>query len=698
MQNKTESEKYFLSSFISLLKKKFKERKDPLSLGKEHVERMSLELSFFKKNQQLIFDTVEFLKNKKTGGTLNKPNSFIFYLLGITKKEPDLSKDFDFKFELNKEQSRVSPPDIDIDFDERDPILEYLCDVYGEDHMALIGNNITFKPKAAVQFCAKALDIMKVKDPSDSKFRSENDQEAKRISKTMLNIPTMTLEKWLGEDKKFKPPNRRVKEAMVQLKEEQKKYPEVFEAAKKIEGRLKSYGTHAAGVVISKNPIAKDVGLHFAKVKKELASGFILQEKQSNTWMTTQIDMKDVEDLGLLKFDFLQIDTLRQMTLTENLIKERNNIEHLPFNLDELETDDQKVFKTIDENKLCGLFQVSGDAFRGKDWPITDRKTGKAIIDKKTNKPKVRHRDGVMEVIGCKDFNDIVAANAIARPGPLSGDVHKKYRDGKNGKHIECLHPKLEPILKTTYNLLIYQEQLIQMAQALAGFSFAEADKLRKACGKKDEKLLNEIIAKFKKGCRKNGISENVIEELSKISIDFGSYAFNRIHSTAYGFITYQTAYLKTYYTTEFICAILTSEAQKSDDKLEESINSFNKEYPQLKILSPNINKSKSTYYPSADFEIISPFVSIKGIGTRASEGIISKRPEDGFASVLDFLVLIDKSAVDSKTIDLLLDNNTLEDFGGKNEIRTEIMKYERIKNASTKKGKKSNKNIINLF
>lgn len=1563
-----ENKKDLLSSFIFLLKKKFKENKIKLSLGKEHISRMSLELSFFKKNQQLIFDAIEFLKSKKTGGTLNKPNSFIFYLLGITKKEPDLSRSFDFKFELDKDQSRISPPDIDTDFDERDPIIEYLCGVYGEDHLALIGNNITFKPKAAIQFCAKALDVMKVKEPSDLKFRSENDQEAKRISKIMLNVPKMTLSDWLGENKKFKPPNRRIKEAMEKLKVEEKNYPDIFKSAKKIEGRLKSYGTHAAGVVISKNPIVKDVGLHFAKVKRELASGFILQEKQFNNWMTTQFDMKDIEDLGLLKFDFLQIDTLRQMTLTEELIKERKGVDKLDFDIDNIETNDPKVFKIVDDNMLEGIFQLTGDAIRGKDIPIRDKKTREILLDKKTNKPRTFHIKGVIEIIGCQDFNDIVVSNAIGRPGPLAGDVPKKYREGKDDPDgVIYAHPKLEPILKNTYGCLCisgemeifdhktkkftkikdvktadiqtqnengdeiivknrkvifngekecirlkfedgsyidctpdhkiwsefgwveakdsigkylafskkqiipdskekysagkariigmllgdgildkyrvvlcckdysyldffkkivnkefinvqtreyfhcrcnyiaatsgipnheseilkfnrkigiqnciaktkhlpnyiftasfeekrqmligyldtdghigigknnrvelsfktiskrlayetkkllysigifsfiysyqnkvskencyqieiknkvffiesillnsnslkinkikdiyafainnksclekskhyssydrnkitkyirekylsyskrrmqkeigfgrshflksqslrikessiktiplegyqdlkflflkatsieeigkqkvydilncgvekrfnlfnglvvsncYQEQLIQMAMDLAGFSFAEADGLRKACGKKITEMLDDIEPKFRKGCKKNSIEESLVDELWQTCLDFGSYAFNKTlsfyegiltvdgektieelykikkegmnlpsiyepngeeisilnvydhgvvpmykiktsdgesvtctmdhkfltedgicdlkrilafgikiiknekinkkqmprmlqsfpdekrtretqkelsemgrekkenkfkedkktnlsrlfkgnngteefckaqkemlkvekaeisksqrpkqnkqqesmgnvlprsrkeremekknlyynkrnnnwepgrkkkkikfnerfehkkqrkiqrnicknsnknlrekrysisksfevkkmerrksgrflqkvhtsvekqkcmalktrkifkkyfgsngtqtqpndkkqkflykiqtqanrffrqrkqnnsgirrrttfqkklqnmenmenkrrgtmdegskfkhrimcekvldnpnflrymavsrpkiqnipneassqlhkkgkkerncnknwkkvsvvgceyvgkiqgfdieveqkdhlyclnngiitqnsHSTSYGFIGYQIAYLKAYYPTEFICAILTSEAQKSDDKLEESINNFKKEYPQLKIFPPNINKSKLTYCPNADFEIISPFVSIKGIGTRASESIISKRPEDGFASALDFLILIDRSAVDSKTIELLLANDALEEFGNKNEIGAEIMKYERIKNASTKKGKKINKNIINLF
>ena len=680
---------------LLLIKRSIENKKDIQPLSDQHKKRLKIEMSIISKSESLMNSIISFLKSKRIGGNINKPNSFVFYLLGITNKEPDMSKDFIFDFTIDKKKSRISPPDIDIDFEYREPILQHMCELYGEDKVALIGTDISFKPKAAIQFAAKALDITNSVLPDDKRFNSENDQEAKRISKIMPNVG-LTMAQWLGEDPEYKATNKAIEQAIRSLKKEVETYPEVFEAAKKLEGLIKSFGTHAAGVVVSSRPITEDIPLHVAKVQNENKSEAGLEfgdnvEIGAN-WLTTQYDMEDVESIGLLKFDFLQLDNLRQMTLTENLI--RQNGKSVDFDLDKLETSDPKVFKTIDDNKLEGLFQISGKAFRGTDFPITDKKTQAPVLDKKTGKPKLNHYKGVMEIIGCSSFDDIVAANALGRPGPLSCGMHTAYAEGKKDpSSITYSHPLLEPILKDTYSQMIYQEQMIQMAMSLAGFNFAEADKLRKACAKKKKELLDGVEPMFRKGCETNGIPQNVTDEMWNICVEFGEYAFNKSHSTAYAFITYQTAYLKTYYTTEFLCAVLTTAAQKNT--IPETIDHLTTEYPRLKILPPNINKSKSYYFPSGDLEIIAPFVSLKGIGQRASDHLVSLQPS---ISLADFLVSVNRSIVDSKTITLLLDSGAFSDFGTKEKVEEEVQRIDRMKKISGKHSKVSSAVSGNLF
>jgi DNA polymerase-3 subunit alpha len=261
----------------------------------------------------------------------------------------------------------------------------------------------------------------------------------------------------------------------------------------------------------------------------------------------------------------------------------------------------------------------------------------------------------------------------------------KKYAEGKRDpSSIVYPHPSLKNVLHKTYGQLIYQEQLIKMAQILAGMTFVEADLLRKACAKKKKKLLDEIEPKFRQGCAKNKIQDSVINEMWQLCVEFGQYAFNEAHSTGYGFICYQTAYLKTYYTTEFICSLLTSEANKNDEALERMVGALKKEYPELEILKPDINKSKKMYYPVGDLKVISPFVSIKGVGKKVSDTIVDVRNEIGFFSSMDhFMRMINsggKTMMSGSVAELLIDNNVFEIFGSKEDVTKEMKRFQSIK------------------
>lgn len=667
----------FSKKFIDKIKSKLNES----SLLEEERKFLKQEVLFFCKNESLIHDFYSLLETGKCG-TENKPNSFIFYFFGLTSKKPDFSMGFRYDFVVDYENSRISPPDIDIDFSERDIIIQYLIDIYGEENVALIGTVGTYKPKAAVQFTAKAMEIVEPNDPNNRKFSSANDIEAKRISKIMPNLPGVKLKQFLGEDPNYEPPNRRIAEVISLMQEEKQKHPDIFETAKSIEGMIKNYGTHAAGVVVSSRKLTDNVPLHRTKSKKNNFEDEVSGESNLDI-MTTQFDMEDVESLGLLKFDFLQIDTLRQIDLTEKLIKERYNYEELPFDLDNItDFDDPEVFKTIDENKLEGLFQISGSVFKGRDWPVYDRETGQQIFNE-NGAPRTRHQKGLIEVIGCSNFNDIAASNAIGRPGPLICDMHNKYANRKYGKEeVKYLHPWLEDILKDTYGLMIYQEQMIAICQKLAGFPYAKADTVRKACGKKKKDLMEKMKIPFSQGCEKNLIQEFIANEIWREIEATGEYSFNLSHSAAYSFLTYSTSFLKTYYTTEFICAILSS-STNDDIKLGEKVNSFKNEYSKLEILSPEINKSKNYFVPVEDLKIMSPFNSIKGLGNRATFSIINNQP---FNSIRDFVMKIPKSEVDKSSINSLIENDCFREFGNKEFVKREFLKISKVKERVMKK------------
>jgi DNA polymerase-3 subunit alpha len=710
-REKSEKEKDLEKRLINTCKKKI----SSIQVSDIEKKRIKDELLLFIKNPTLIDDLMDVMKYKqesKLNGDINRCNSYLFSFLGVTDSVADLSKDFNFVFIIDKKQSRISPPDIDIDFEQRDAILQHLCKIYGPDKVALIGTANTYRPKASVQFAAKAADVTRTNNPDEKRFSSLNDQEGKRLSKMMINIPNVTLSQWLGEDPNFKPPNKKVQEGIDELKKEKEKNPHIFELAKKLEGKIKAYGTHAAGVVISSGSIIDSVPLHVAKVQREslLDAGMGWDDDVSiKDLFTTQFDMDEVESLGLLKFDFLQLNNLRQISLTLDLIKKRQG--SLDFDIDELDTNDKNVFKIINDMKLEGLFQISGDVFVGKDWQRNDKVTGeklyktdddgKEMLDEKGKKiPLVWHNKGVMEIIGCSSFDDIVVSNALGRPGPLACNMPKLYAEGKaNMDGIRYPHEKLVEILEPTYGQLCFQEQLIKMAQVLAGFTFAEADGLRKACAKKKAEMLNDIEPKFREGCKKNNIPGDVVDAMWTISVEFGAYAFNFAHSVAYGFITYQTAYLKTYYTAEFISSLLTSAAMQNDEKLDTVTENLKKEYHGLTILPPDVNMSEKTYIPSKNsgkrkIELIAPFLSIKGVGNKVSDAIVDVRNSGlgTFASVDHFFRAVNssgKTTISNTIAEILVKIGSFKSFGSEDQVNQEIMMYQSLKKRVSKTKKR---------
>lgn len=661
------------------------------ALTDQEKDRLKSELKFASENKKLIEDVDYFFSNDLFGGEKNEVNSLLFYVLGITKKYPDLDREFSFSYELDRTETRISDPDVDIDFEYRESVLEYLCKKYGKQNVALVGTANTYKPKAAIQFVAKALDVTKTQTPNMKKFTPENDREGKRLSKILINVPKVGLKQWLGEDPKFSPPNRRIIESMSLIQDERRKNPKLFEMAKRLEGLNRSYGTHAAGVVIS-DELLNLSPLHPAKQVIVPGGYGVKREEIKLDMMTTQYDKDDVEYVKLLKFDFLQIATLRHIRLAMEMIYERHKIDPVDFN--KMKLNDPKVFKTIDDCLLEGLFQISGEAFKGKEYVITDRETGEVVLDEDGQK-KTRPSKGVIKVIGCNSFADIVASNALGRPGPMMCSMHNKYAEAKKTGEFNYAHPSLESILKPTYGQLIYQEQLTAMAQTLAGWNYGKADKLRKACAKKDGELLRELESSFKENCKKRNLSNQLIDEMWNIAVQFGEYAFNKSHACLYAHITYITAWIKTYYPVEFICAVLTAEADSSDEDYLKSENSFKKEYKKLEIVPPNVCESKKSFYPIGKMKIIAPFFAIKGIGHRVSNEIVKQQP---YLTVEDFYHKVDRGVVSDKVIDTLIDMDAFFKFGTKDEVKRKIMVVSKLSSLASKKQKQSVATTNTLF
>jgi len=530
-----------IKKLLSSIKKKYDLSKEKLGFTDDDYDFLKKELKFMIRSESLMSDIVYYIKNKRFGGTKNKYNSMIFYVLGITTKGPDITKEFNFEYELDRKNTRLSPPDVDIDFENTEFILKYLEDRYGTEKVALIGTSGTYGPKAALQFCAKALNVAKTDYlPDARRFSSENDQEAKRLSKIIPNLPSYSLGQWLGEEPIKENVNQKVQASMDALRKEHKKYPKVFESAKEICGLNRNYGTHAAGVIISYRDVSLDAPLFVAKaicIGEFGELGLSEEDIALANRMSTQYDWRECEDIGLLKFDLLRISTLRQMSLAENLVKERYG---KTISIEGLKPNDPKVFKTIDNLKLEGIFQISGNAFTSVfvKW---DRQNRCNLRDPETGRIQLGKRKGLMEVIGCHDFNDIVAANALGRPGALAFKLHEKYREAKKDpSSIKYPHPDLKFILESSYGCLIYQEQLIKMCMKLAGFSFSEADKVRQACGKKIVAYLVEMEGKFREGCKKNKIPENVINQMWDTAVEFGNYAFNAAHCLSEDQVLYE--------------------------------------------------------------------------------------------------------------------------------------------------------------
>ena len=498
--------------------------------------------------------TADFVKYAKDNmipvgpGRGSAAGSLVSYSLGITTVDPIRHK---LLFERFLNPDRISMPDIDIDFciERRGEVIDYIKTQYGENSVTQI---ITFGKMKARQVVR---DVGRVLGYSFG----EVDKLAKMIP-TTLNI---TLDEALDQSP----------ELMAASKGE---FKELFDYSKILEGMNRHASIHAAGVVIAPGELTDYVPLY----------------RSSQGDITSQYDMKGLEDLGLLKLDFLG---LRNLTVIDNTIKliEENgkkiDIENIPF-------DDQEVYKLFTKGLTIGVFQFESSGMR-------------EFLKKL--KPTV--------------IEDLIAMNALYRPGPMNNiDDFIRRKHGKTKIHY--LHPSMEDILKETYGIIVYQEQVMQIANEVAGFSLAEADIMRRAMGKKIKKLMDELKIKFIDGAKKkNGIEPEMAKQIYELIEKFAEYGFNKSHSTAYAYVAYQTAWLKTHYPAEFMSANLTSE-MSNIDSIVILINECRK--MKIEVNPPDVNISSIDFRPVDSRTISFGLNAIKNVGTKALEQIIESRKE----------------------------------------------------------------------
>ena len=530
--------------------------------------------------------------------------AIVAYALGITELDP-VKYGLIFERFLNPE--RVSLPDIDVDFDDRrrGDVIRYVYEKYGEDRVSQIGTFNTIKAKAALKDAARVLGFPYAL--------------GEKLTKA---FPPPVLGQEISLSVLEDPSDKRYQEAkeLRELIESDPDAQRVFQLAKGLEGLKRSTSVHAAGVIISKEPLIDVIPL---------------MTRDGEDGVITQFDQPPLEKLGLLKMDFLG---LRNLTVLEDAIDNIRLNGGVPPVLEELDLDaDEKTYKLLGAGDTLGVFQLDGGPMR-------------ALLRQ-------------MKPTG---FEDISAAIALYRPGPMGVDAHTNYAKRKNKLQANVpIHPTLaEPlaeILDPTYGLIVYQEQVMAAAQKVARFTLGQADVLRKAMGKKDAVELAKLRASFSEGMHANGFTEEAVTALWDTLLPFAGYAFNKAHSACYGVLSYWTAYMKANHRAEYMAALLTSVGD-SKDKLAVYLSECRR--MGVNVLSPDVNESGARF-TGKDSSIRFGMAAIKGVGEAVVEAIVRARQEKGaFKSFGDFLKKVPASVCTKRTIESLIKAGAFDSLG----------------------------------
>lgn len=551
--------------------------------------------------------------------------SLVAYALGITDLDPIANQ---LLFERFLNPDRVSLPDFDIDFckNRRLEVVEYVKERYGHERVVQIATVGKIGSKSAVKDVARAMGV-----------HVSQAQELSDLIPSTGAIP-WSLEEALEKDDNFM-------NAYMESTENKM----IIDAALKLENIPRQFGVHAAGVVIAPNDIS------------EFAPVFTDKDK-----ISTQFYKEDVEKLGLVKFDFLGLDTLTIIHTASKIIKKTNP----DFRIELIDFSDESVYETYASGDTVGVFQFESEGMR------------QMLKELKPN-----------------SFEDIVAAAALYRPGPLETGMVEDFISRKNGRtKTEYLHPLLEEILKPTYGVIVYQEQVMQIAQKMANYSLGQADLLRRAMGKKDPKEMDKQRAIFVEGAVKNNVDEQKATDIFDLMEKFAGYGFNKSHSAAYALLSYQTAFLKTYYPDAFYSAILTSKSEDTKfEKMAEYIQDAQKN--GIRILPPDINKSKFGFEPEGKGVIRYGFSGIKGVGESAAMVIAHERENGEFKDFMDFSRRVGNTTINKGTKTTLIYANCFKNED-KNTLAFNVgplqdFLKEQQKAAEPKKAKKPKKEKI---
>ena len=531
--------------------------------------------------------------------------SMVAYARRITELNP---LDHDLIFERFLNPDRVSMPDFDVDFDDRrrGEVIDYVTDKYGEDKVAQIVTFGTIKAKQALKDASRVMD--------------QPYSVGERLTKAM---PPDVMGKNIALANVYNEEDKRYAEAadLRALIEDpvDKIYGQVFETAKGLEGLKRQWGVHAAGVIMS---------------SKDLVDVIPVMRREADGQVITQFDYPTCEGLGLIKMDFLG---LRNLTIISDAVENIKVNRGIDLDLESLSLDDPESYRLLARGDTLGVFQLDGGPMRS-----------------------------LLKLMEPEEFEHISAVLALYRPGPMGANSHTNYALRKNGKQeIEPIHPELEEplkdILDTTYGLIVYQEQVMAIAQKVANYTLGEADLLRRAMGKKKKAELDKQYATFHDGMISNGYSEGAIKALWDILLPFSDYAFNKAHTAAYGLVSYWTAYLKAHYPQEYMAALLTSVGDNKD-KLALYLNECRA--MGITVLAPDVNESTLTFAPVGE-DIRFGMGAIRNVGANVVEGMIAAREEKGrYESFNDFLKKVPLQVCNKRTIESLIKAGAFDDLG----------------------------------
>ena len=559
----------------------------------KYLDRLSYELAVIKRMKFSNYFLIvwDFMRYARDHGILTGPGrgsaagSLVAYVLYITDVDP-IKHNLLFERFLNPE--RISMPDIDIDFPDhrRDEVIDYVAKKYGEMHVAQIVTFGTLAAKAALRDVGRAFGL--------------NSKELEYLSGLVPSRLGINLD---AAYKESEPMRKFVKDTPLNQR--------LFETALKLEGLPRHTSTHAAGVVIS---------------EKQLVELIPIQKGSGNVYLT-QYSMEHLEEIGLLKMDFLG---LRNLSLIETILASIYRDSERKVDIKQVPLEDANTFDLLARGETTGIFQLESEGMR------------KVLIRLKPSR-----------------FEDIVAVNALYRPGPMENIP--LYIDRKHGRAaVDYPHPDLESILENTYGVIVYQEQIMQIASKMAGFSLGEADLLRRAVGKKQKEALDKERYHFVQGALKKGYSEGLANEIYDLIVRFANYGFNRSHAVAYSMIAYQLAFLKANYPVHFMTGLLTS-AIGNDTKIAQYI--LETRQKEIMVLPPSINHSRYSFHVERS-GIRYSLSAIKNVGAAALKEIYEARKRKRFEDLFDFCIRVSAKAVNRKTLEFLVHSGAFDEFG----------------------------------
>ncbi len=559
-------------------------------------ERMNMELEVissmgFSTYFLIVWDFIQFSRSRGIAvgpGRGSAAGSIVAYSLGITDVDP---LRYGLLFERFLNVSRISMPDIDIDFDgdRRDEVINYVRKKYGEDRVAQIITFGAMKARAVVRDVARAMDVSVA--------------EVDRTAKMIPSRADITIEEALSASKE-----------LGELIRNDMRMKQLFDVAKSLEKLVRHPSTHAAGVVISPAPLMEFVPLY---------------RDPKNGVVSTQYQARDLEDVGLIKMDFLG---LKNLTIIQRCLRTMAEA-GLPLpDMDNLDLNDGKVYELLAGGRSMGIFQLESSGMQN-----------------------------LLKRLVPNRFDDIIAVLALYRPGPIDSGMVVEFIERKQGrKPIEYPDKRLEPVLKETYGVIVYQEQVMEIARIISGFTMSEADNLRKAMGKKKVEILEEAREAFIDGAVKNNVERRVAGDIFELIRTFGRYGFNKSHSTAYALLAFQTAYLKVHYPVFYFSSLLSGELNDTD-KLCEYI--FDARETGIEVRAPDINRSGVVFEVEGD-SVRYALAAIKNVGESAARNIVEERSKGEYKSMFDFTSRVDLRLVNRRVIETLIKSGAMVSIG----------------------------------